>query len=81
MGATRMIKNREKLFDDIAYALPQFDQSVPLWRVEVTFYKDGEVVMSAVSLAHALNRLSNDVYWDESENWAEADSAELSEHQ
>lgn len=90
----RNIANAAKLLSDIAACLKDLEgeeqrksaacepfSEIKLVHLNVTFYEGGgdtgDVVWNG-ALSDALDFLSNDTYWDESRNWAGADTASVS---
>jgi hypothetical protein len=64
------IRNRETLLQNMAAGLNQHDKA-RVWNLEVVFMRgDDEVVVAPI--ATALGWIANDIYWDESANWADA---------
>jgi hypothetical protein len=72
----RNIKNVEGLLQNIAAGLNQFNKPgcrTPVNCIEVTFHC--EMCKYSFALPQALNYLANDIYWDETGNWADATHA------
>ena len=71
-----LIKNRDKLFSDIAYGLGKLVKSgrkVDLACVDVRFTCGDESYQ--FPLPTALEYLSEDIYWNEKGDWSEATEA------
>lgn len=72
------LKHREKLLADIAAQLPKLgDRSIFCIRVRLYCGKARRPVAEFEGLDKALTAIVDDLYWDENNNWADADRAHL----
>ena len=69
-----MIKNKDKLLQDIADGLKDQGRH-QLANLEVVFYV--EEASYSFPVAVAIDNIVNDIYWDERGNWSDADRAEV----
>jgi len=67
------IKHRDELLQQIAAGVNKHER-VRICDLEVTFTYDGTIVLKT-DLQTALDYLANDIYWNESSSWSEANLA------
>ncbi|KKN03883.1 hypothetical protein LCGC14_1103130 [marine sediment metagenome] len=69
------IKFKNTLLQNIADGLNKY-QSRKIIDLEVQFFVDKELVMTR-DVPTALNYLVNDIYWDEDNDWSDANHAKM----
>ena len=69
------IKFKNTLLQNIADGLNKY-QSRKIIDLEVQFFVDNELVMTR-DVPTALNYLVNDIYWDEDNDWSDANHAKM----
>lgn len=69
------IRHKISLLQNIAAGLNQHERR-KVCDLEVSLYQDGKCVLQT-SVPTALDYLANDIYWNEENNWSEANIAEV----